>query len=247
MKVAGLIPARIDSSRFPRKMLAEIKGKTLISRTYNAAVNTGLFDEVIVITDSDDIQEEVERIGGKVLRSKQPHDSGTDRISEFADDIHADIMVNIQGDEPFISKEPLERLLQLFEGPGSEATQVASLVKKISDPEDINDPNKVKVVLDLRMHAMYFSRSPIPYLRDDSVKISYFQHIGIYAFRKQALFNFTTWPASPLERAEKLECNRFIENGMPIKMAMTRYDGLAIDVPEDVAKAEAFMEQAGIE
>ncbi len=243
MKVVALIPARIGSTRFPAKMLTPIKGKALITRTYETAVAIGLFAEVIVVTDSDEIQQEVERAGGSVIRSKKEHESGTDRIAEAAADIQADVVINIQGDEPFIQKRPLEQLIDLFRGEEGAKVEAASLVQPTNDEAIINNPNKVKVVLRPDNYAIYFSRSPVPYLRDISVNHSYYIHIGIYAFRKDALICFASWQPSPLEVVEKLECNRFIEYGMPIKMALAEHTSIAVDTPEDVAIAEAYLEQ----
>lgn len=246
MKAVALIPARIGSTRFPGKMLAMIKGKALISRTYEAALNTGLFSEVVVVTDSDEIQQEIENIGGRVLRSKREHESGTDRIAEVAADIDADVIINVQGDEPFIEKEPLEKLLELFVGEEGRAVQAASLVLETKDVEIINNPNKVKVLLRNDGYAIYFSRSAVPYRRDEAIDHTYYIHIGIYAFRKDALIKFASWQPSPLEVIEKLECNRFIDYSMPIKMAITQHTTIAVDMPEDVAIAERYMEQNGL-
>jgi len=240
MKAVVLIPARIGSTRFPAKMLAEINGKALICRTYEAAVNTGLFADVIVVTDSDEIQQEVESIGGKVLRSQKEHESGTDRIAEVAPAVDADVVINIQGDEPFIKKEPLQKLLDLFK---DEEVVAASLVLETKDVDTINNPNKVKVLLKSDMNAIYFSRSAVPYKRDETIDHTYYIHIGIYAFRKEALIKFAAWPPSPLEVIEKLECNRFIDYGMPIKMAITEHTSIAVDMPDDIAKAEDYLEQ----
>lgn len=245
MKAVVLIPARIGSTRFPGKMLAKIKGKALITRTYESAVKTGLFAQVIVVTDSDEIQQEIESIGGQVLRSKKEHESGTDRIAEVAADLDADIVINIQGDEPFIQKEPLEKLLGLFAGADGARVEAASLVLETKDSTIINNPNKVKVLLRPDNFAIYFSRSPVPYLRDETIDHTYYIHIGIYAFRKDALIKFAAWPPSSLELVEKLECNRFIEYGMPIKMAVTEHTSVAVDMPEDIAIAEAYLEQNG--
>lgn len=246
MKAIALIPARYGSTRFPGKMLQPIKGIALITRTYQSVVNTGLFDEVYVVTDSDKIQAEIEAHNGKVLRSKKEHDSGTDRIAEAAEQIEGDVIVNIQGDEPFIQKEPLAKVLALFEGVEGAKVQAASLVQETKDEEIINNPNRVKVLLKENGEAIYFSRSAVPYLRDKNIDQTYYLHIGIYAFRKDALIKFAGWQPSPHERVEQLECNRFIDYGMPIKMAVTQHVGVAVDAPEDVAKAEAYMQQNGI-
>jgi 3-deoxy-manno-octulosonate cytidylyltransferase (CMP-KDO synthetase) len=247
MKAVALIPARLGATRFPEKLLAKIKGKTVIQRTYESTVNTGLFAEVIVVTDSDRIQQEIESHGGKAVRSKGIYESGTDRIAEVAMFMDADVFVNVQGDEPFVQRTPLEKLLKTFGGSLGGNVEVASIVQKIQDPACIDDPNYVKVVLDMRQNAMFFSRSPIPYRRDKDFQIYYYEHIGVYAFSKKALLDFTQWPMSPLERAEKIECLRFLENSVPIKMVISQYMGVEIDMPEDIAKAEALMEKMGWE
>ncbi len=245
MKIIALIPARLGATRFPSKLLAPIKGKSVIRRTYESAVNTGLFTEVIVVTDSEEIQREIEQHGGKAVRSKREYESGTDRIAEVAAFMDADVFVNVQGDEPFVQKQPLEELLQLFSGADGHTVQVASLVQKLVDPELIEDPNFVKVALALNNDAIFFSRSVIPYPRNKSIEIPYYEHIGVYAFRKQALMNFTRWPMTPLEAAEKVECLRFLEHGVPMRMAITTYMGVEIDTPEDVVRAEKLMEEKG--
>lgn len=243
MKAIALIPARIGSTRFPGKMLAKIKGKALISRTYEAAVNTGLFTQVIVVTDSDDIEQEILSVGGQVLRSGKEHESGTDRIAEVAAGLDADVIINVQGDEPFITREPLAKLLNLFEGNEGQEVQAASLVLETKDKDIINNPNKVKVLLRADGYAIYFSRSAVPYHRDETIEHTWYIHIGIYAFRKEALIQFAAWQPSPLEVIEKLECNRFIDYKMPIKMAITEHTSIAVDMPEDVAAAEAYLEK----
>jgi len=245
MKVIALIPARIGATRFPAKLLATLKDKTVIRRTYDSAINTGLFDEVIVVTDSDEILYEIITHNGMAVKSHGEYESGTDRIAEVAKGMTADIFVNIQGDEPFVQKEPLKQLLTLFNGPDGDMVQVASLVQQLTDPGLVKDPNYVKVALSLDNNALFFSRSIIPYPRDINISIPFYEHIGVYAFRKQALMNFTNWPQTPLESAEKIECLRFLEHGIPIRMAITRYMGVEIDTPEDLARAEKFMDQNG--
>lgn len=245
MKAIALIPARLGATRFPAKMLAPIKGKSVIRRTYESAVRTGLFDEVIVVTDSDEILDEIIKNGGKAVKSKREYESGTDRIAEVAAGMDADVFVNVQGDEPFVQKEPLELLLNLFRGQDGNNVQVASLVQLLTEPEFIKDPNYVKVALDLNNNALFFSRSVIPYPRDTKVNIPYYEHIGVYAFRKEALMSFTNWAITPLEAAEKVECLRFLEHGVPMRMAITQYMGVEIDTPADIARAEALMEKNG--
>lgn len=244
MKAVALIPARIGSTRFPRKMLAVLRGKTVIRRTYESAVRTGLFSEVVVVTDDEEIYREIECIGGSVVMSKREHESGTDRIAEVVPDLEGDVFVNIQGDEPFVQREPLRQLLSLFDIPG---TSVASLVQVLKDPQFVLDPNFVKVALDLQQRALFFSRSVIPYPRNTESKLPYYEHIGVYAFTREALLQFVSWPLSPLEHAEKIECLRFLENGVPIQMAISDYMGVEIDAPEDIGRAEAIMDQYGWE
>lgn len=245
MRAIALIPARLGATRFPSKLLAPVKGKSVIRRTYESAVNTGLFDEVIVVTDSDEILNEITSFGGKAVKSKGEYDSGTDRIAEIAADLQADVFVNVQGDEPFVQREPLAQLLAVFQGAAGATVQVASLVQELKEQELIADPNYVKVALDLNGNALFFSRSIIPYPRDKQLAIPYYEHIGVYAFRKQALMNFTHWPLTPLEKAEKIECLRFLEHGIPMRMVVTQYMGVEIDTPEDIIRAEALMEKMG--
>lgn len=247
MRAVALIPARLGATRFPNKMLAKIKGKSVIVRTYESTVATGLFAEVLVVTDSDEIMQEVISNGGKAVKSKKEYESGTDRIAEVAANMDADVFVNVQGDEPFVQKAPLEQLLQLFSGSDGNSVQVASLVQELHEASSINDPNYVKVVLDNRQNALFFSRSVIPYPRNASAAITYYEHIGVYAFRKQALMDFTNWPMTPLESVEKIECLRFLEHGVSIRMAISKYMGVEIDMPEDIAKAEMLMQKMGWE
>jgi 3-deoxy-manno-octulosonate cytidylyltransferase (CMP-KDO synthetase) len=245
MKAIALIPARLDASRFPAKLLANLKGKTVIRRTYESAMNTGLFDQVIVVTDSDEILNEIITHGGTAVKSKRAYESGTDRIAEVAADMDADVFVNVQGDEPFVQKEPLAQLLNLFRGADGELVHVASLVQRLTDPGLIKDPNYVKVALDLQNNALFFSRSIIPYPRDINIDIPFYEHIGVYAFRREALMNFTNWPVTPLEAAEKVECLRFLEHGVPMRMAITSYMGVEIDTPADIVRASELMEING--
>ncbi len=247
MKVIALIPARLGATRFPSKLLAPIRGKSVIRRTYESAKKTGLFDEVIVVTDSDEIMQEIMQHSGQAVKSKGVYESGTDRIAEVAEFMEADVFVNVQGDEPFVQKEPLAQLLELFNGTEGEKVQVASLVQQLTDPNLVVDANFVKVALSLNNNAIFFSRSVIPYPRNVEIAIPYYEHIGVYAFRKQALMDFTRWPMTPLEAAEKIECLRFLEHDTPIRMAITQYMGVEIDTPEDIVRAEQLMESNGWE
>ncbi|HEX2535084.1 MAG TPA: 3-deoxy-manno-octulosonate cytidylyltransferase [Chitinophagaceae bacterium] len=238
MKKMALIPARYAASRFPAKLMQDLGGRTVIATTYTAVQSTGLFDEVVVATDSEMIQAEIEGIGGTVFRSRRPHESGTDRIAEAVEQLEADLVVNVQGDTPFIRKEPLEKIVRLFDDP---SVQVGSLMQPIGIPEQVDNPNVVKVVTDTRGNALYFSRSPLPFRRDADVEVLYYEHIGVYAFRKEALMRFTQLPPSRLEQIEKLEQLRLLEAGISIRMAETGYIGVAIDTPEDLERARALI------
>ena len=246
MRAIALIPARLDATRFPGKLLAEIRGKSVLLRTYEAAVNTDLFDEVIVVADSDELIAEITNHGGKAVKSKKEYESGTDRIAEVAATLDADVFVNVQGDEPFTQRQPLADLLGVFKDDEGAKVQVASLCRQLRDPGFIVDPNFVKVTFDKFGNSICFSRSVIPYPRAKDLDIKYYQHIGVYAFRKEALMNFTNWPMSPLEAAEKIECLRFLEHGVPLRMVETTFLGVGIDMPADIARAEAFMDEHGL-
>jgi len=232
-----MIPARYQASRFPGKLMQDLSGKPVIQRTYEATVNTGIFDEVYVVTDSDIICEAITAVGGKVIMSKQQHESGSDRIAEAVVDMDVDIVINVQGDEPFIDQKSLERVVQVFKDDTDEIVDLASLMTPISDWEEIANPNTVKVIVDHNSFALYFSRSPIPYPRDEQVEAKYFKHKGIYAFRKRALLDFQRLPMLPLEAKEKIEAIRFLEYGKKIKMVETEITGIEIDTPEDLQKA----------
>jgi 3-deoxy-manno-octulosonate cytidylyltransferase (CMP-KDO synthetase) len=241
MKKVALIPARYAATRFPAKLMQMLGNKTVIRHTYDNTIATNLFDEVIVATDSDIIYNEIVSNGGKAVMSKKEHESGSDRIAEAVADIEVDIVVNVQGDEPFVQREPLEKLLNVFEGEAGKSVQVASLMQVLKEQKLIEDPNYVKVAVDRNMNAIFFSRSVIPYARNKEAAITYYEHIGVYAFRKEALINFTNWPVTPLENAEKIECLRYLEYGIPIKMVITEYMGIEIDTPEDLIKAATLL------
>ena len=238
MYCVALIPARYASTRFPAKLMQVLAGKTVIRHTYENTVNTGLFDRVIVVTDSDVIYDEIKSNGGEVMMSHKAHESGSDRIAEAVENLDVEIVVNVQGDEPFVQKEPLEKLLSVFENDENKHVQVASLMQVMKDKKNIEDPNFVKVAVDLQMNALFFSRSVIPYPRDPASSITWYEHIGVYAFRKQALLKFTKWPVSPLEATEKIECLRYLEHGISLKMVCTEYMGIEIDTPEDLKLAK---------
>ena len=237
MIIVAAIPARYAATRFPGKLMQMLGNKTIIRHVYDNTVSTGLFNDVFVITDSDIIYKEIKDSGGKVIMSKKVHESGSDRIAEAIAEMNIDVIVNVQGDEPFIKKEPLEKLVRLF---NDDSIQVASLMRKISK-EEAGNHNNVKVVTDKLGYALYFSRSIIPYKRDETLNPEYFLHVGVYAYKKDVLMNFTKWPQSSLERIEKLEQLRYLENGIKIKMTETDYNNIAIDTPEDLERAKSSL------
>ena len=237
-KVGAFIPARYAATRFPAKLMQLLGDKTVIRHTYDNTKATGLFDEVYVVTDSEIIYNEIVNNGGKAIMSKRSHESGSDRIAEAVQDLDIDIVVNVQGDEPFVKRDPLEKVIAVF---SDTTVQVASLMQVLTDITLIQDPNYVKVAVDKNNNALFFSRSVIPYPRSSESAITYYEHIGVYAFQKQALLNFTNWPISPLEAAEKIECLRYLENGVSIKMVVTEYMGVEIDTPADLIKAAKLL------
>ena len=241
MKIIAVIPARYASTRFPAKLMQDLGGKTVILRTYEAAVQTQLFDDVFVVTDSDLIYNEIISHDGKAIMSIKKHESGSDRIAEAIESIDVDVVVNVQGDEPFINSEPLQELIQVFRNDIDKKVDLGSLMREIKDEEEINNPNNVKVVVDQNQFALYFSRSVIPYSREKNVGVRYMQHIGIYAFRKQALLDFYSLPMKSLEASEKLEQLRYLEFGKRIKMVETTHVGIGIDTIEDLEKARKML------
>ena len=238
IKVGAFIPARYAATRFPAKLMQMLGDKSVIRHTYDNTKATGLFDEVYVVTDSEIISNEIVNNGGKAIMSQKTHESGSDRIAEAIENLDIDIVVNVQGDEPFVKRAPLEKVLACFE---DTTVRVASLMQVLTNPASIEDPNYVKVAVDNNWNALFFSRSVIPYPRSTETAIIYYEHVGVYAFKKQALIDFTNWPMSPLEVAEKIECLRYLENGVSIKMAVTHYMGVEIDTPEDLIKAAALL------
>ncbi|MDC1108413.1 3-deoxy-manno-octulosonate cytidylyltransferase [Flavobacteriaceae bacterium] len=230
MKVTALIPARLSSTRFDRKLLMDLCGKSIILRTYESVVETGLFHSVYVVTEDQEIYDEIVNASGNSILSKNKHESGSDRIAEACKSIDSDAFVNIQGDEPFIDSFSLNKLVLELN-----SSEYVSLMINISDSNEINNPNNVKVIVDSDNYALYFSRSVIPFNRDvNSNEIDYFKHIGVYGFTKQALINFSKLPPSKLELVEKIEAIRIIENGSKIKMIETDFLGVGIDTKEDL-------------
>ena len=241
LKVIAMIPARYAASRFPGKLMQDLNGKTVIQRTYEAAVSTGLFNDVFVVTDSDIIYNEITSQGGKAIMSKKEHECGSDRIAEAVQHMDVDIVVNVQGDEPFTDKESLKDVLNVFYQDDADKIDLASLMKVIKDNDEITNPNAVKVIVDENNFALYFSRSPIPYPRDQDVDTTYYKHKGIYAFRKEALLDFYKLPMGRLEASEKIECIRYLENGKNIKMVVTSATSVEIDTPEDLEHAKRIL------
>lgn len=242
MKIIAVIPARYASTRFPAKLMQDLGGKTVIRRTYESALETNLFDDVFVVTDSDLIFDEITKNGGNAIMSKKEHESGSDRIAEAVENLDVDIVVNVQGDEPFIDKESLEKIIELYQNDTKKEIDLASLMREITDEEAIQNPNNVKVITDQFGFALYFSRSVIPYPREQNVGVRYFQHIGVYAFRKQALMDFYSLPMKSLEASEKLEQLRYLEYGKKIRMIETTHIGIGIDTPEDLERARKMFE-----
>ena len=242
MKIIAVIPARYEASRFPGKLMQILGEKTVIATTYQNVVDTGLFNEVFVATDSEVIFQEITNFGGKAVMTGQ-HETGSDRIAEAVQNIDCDIVVNVQGDEPFLKTEPLQQLISVFNDDPEGKISLASLKIKLKNTDEIENPNNVKVITDNGGFALYFSRAVIPYPREIHPEVEYFKHIGVYAFRKNALLNFAKLTMKPLEISEKIECIRYLEYGMKIKMIETDFVGVGIDVPEDLEKARMILGQ----
>ncbi|HTN36155.1 MAG TPA: 3-deoxy-manno-octulosonate cytidylyltransferase, partial [Arachidicoccus sp.] len=215
MKVIALIPARYGAARFPGKLMQELAGKTVIRHTYDNTLATGLFDAVLVATDSTVIFDEITGHGGQAKMTRSDYESGSDRIAEVADTMDAEIILNVQGDTPFINKTVLKQLIDAFSDP---QVQVASLMQPFEEEAQKDNPNCVKVVVDKKNNSLLFSRSRIPYPRNTAIAVPCYEHKGVYAFRKNALIQFTQWEMTPLEKAEKIECLRYLENGVPLRM-----------------------------
>lgn len=237
MKAVAIIPARLASTRLPRKPLREISGKPMIQRVYEAARAAEGLEDVIVATDSDEIMALCERNGWHARMTSAEHRSGTDRVHEVAHSVDADVYINVQGDEPLTRPEHLRSLVELMSDPGI----LVGTLKVACSREDVENPNAVKVVADVFGKALYFSRATVPHDRDRTGAIAYFKHLGFYAYRKTALDKFVTLPESALERAERLEQLRFLENGIPIYVAETPFDTIGVDTEDDVRRVEALL------
>jgi 3-deoxy-manno-octulosonate cytidylyltransferase (CMP-KDO synthetase) len=245
MKYIAIIPARYASTRFPGKPLAMLGGKTVIQRVYEQAAS--VLGEAYVATDDERIFHTVEAFGGKAVMTRTDHQSGTDRIEEAAEKINttADVIINVQGDEPFIQRSQIETLMHLFDDP---ETQIGTIGKPFDTMEAVENPNSPKIVTDLRGYALYFSRSVIPYIRgkehDEWLShFPYLKHLGLYAYRREVLAEITKLPQSPLEKAESLEQLRWLQNGYRIKVGLTDVETVGIDTPEDLARAEAYLQR----
>jgi 3-deoxy-manno-octulosonate cytidylyltransferase (CMP-KDO synthetase) len=237
MKAVAIIPARIASTRLPRKVLREINGKPMLWHVYHATRACAALDDVIVATDSEEIASVCHANGWNVRLTSPAHRSGTDRVHEVAQSVNADVYVNVQGDEPLARREHLEVLLQLM---ARTDVQVGTL-KTPCAAEDVNNPNAVKVVTALDGRALYFSRATVPFDRDRTGAVRYFKHLGFYAYRKPALDAFCTWPESALERTERLEQLRFLDNGVAIHVAETPFDTVGVDTEEDLQRVEGIL------
>ena len=238
MKTIAMIPARYEASRFPGKLMMPLGDAPVIVQTYRATVATGLFEDVYVVTDSDVIFNTICEVGGKAIMSKTDHQSGSDRIAEAIFDMNVDLVVNVQGDEPFTEKKSLAKLIASFDADTNIEIDLASLMVRITDSEEIHNPNTVKVVTDTNGRAIYFSRHPIPFSREKTPSVQFFKHKGVYAFRKKALLDFQKLSPKSLELAEKIECLRFLEYGKNIQMVETDVLGVEIDTPEDLVTAQ---------
>lgn len=244
MKIIGIIPSRYASSRFPGKPLVDIGGKTMIRRVYEQAARSKSLSSVIVATDDERIFNEVKSFGGNVMMTSASHNNGTERCAEVATTSDADVIINIQGDEPFIQPEQIDLLAALF---ADSKVQIGTLVKEHPLNDELKNPARIKVVLNKNMEALYFSRSVIPFLQDSShpdsyrdskLNAQYHKHIGIYGYRKDVLLEIVKLPSSPLELAESLEQLRWLENGYRIQCALTTHDSISVDTPEDLNKLQ---------
>ena len=243
MKFIGIIPARYASTRFPGKPLAMLGGKTVIQRVYEQV--TSVLGEAYVATDDERIFNAVESFGGKAVMTRSDHQSGTDRIQEAAEKIgtDADVIINVQGDEPFIQPSQIETLMHLFD---DAETQIGTIGKPFDTMEAVQNPNSPKIVCDVRGYALYFSRSVIPFVRGKEsdewlTHFPFLKHLGLYAYRREVLAQITRLPQSSLEKAESLEQLRWLQNGYRIKVGLTDVETVGIDTPEDLARAEAFL------
>ena len=251
MRCVAIIPARWDSTRFKGKVLADINGKPMVQHVWEKVTRAHAIDEIIVAVDKEKVFKAVESFGGRAVYTSPEQPSGSDRLAEVANSLDADVIVNIQADEPLVHPSMIDDLAQVFEY--EKDVQMATMVKRIHNKDEISDPNVVKVVLDRKGYALYFSRSPIPYLRNDGpaeregqiaaddISGRYLKHIGLYSYTKDFLFTYTNLPKSTLEKEEKLEQLRVLEHGYSIKTIETRYETIGVDAPEDIEKVKSLL------
>jgi 3-deoxy-manno-octulosonate cytidylyltransferase (CMP-KDO synthetase) len=238
----AIIPARLASTRLARKVLREIAGQPMIARVYEAAKKSPLLEDVIIATDSDEVMQFAQVRSWKAQMTSDRHRSGTDRVYEVAQRVAADVYVNIQGDEPLARPEHLDALL----GPMQDSTVMVSTIKTPCPPQDVDNPNAVKVVTALDGRALYFSRSTIPFDRDRTGNVRYFKHLGFYAYRRAALERFCNLPESKLEAAERLEQLRFLDNGIDIYVAETPFNTVGVDTEEDLRRVEEMVRSGNL-
>ena len=242
MRMVAIIPARLNSKRFPRKLLEKINGITLILMTYQNLFSMNIFDKIIVATDSLEISNLIKKNGGEVFISKKEHFSGSDRVSEASGNYKSDIVINVQGDEPFVKSIDIKKIINFFRDKQNKNIPVVSLIYQTNNPQKINDENFVKVVTDKNDFAMYFSRSKIPFLRNIDKNFSFYIHVGVYGFLSKSITQFSNLKPSKLEKIEMLECIRFIENGHKMKMILIDNPTIGIDTPDDLIKAKKYLE-----
>jgi 3-deoxy-manno-octulosonate cytidylyltransferase (CMP-KDO synthetase) len=241
VKVLGVIPARYGSTRLPGKALVDICGQTMIQRVYQRAARASCLDGLIVATDDERILNEVRRFGGNAVMTSVHHRTGTDRIAEAVSKMDADIVVNVQGDEPLLDPRCIDQVVApLVEDP---TLPMSTLRTPLTNPEDVQDPNFVKVVVDKNDYALYFSRYPIPYARSAELAAPHYLHIGLYAYRRDFLLTYASLPSTPLERSEALEQLRALEHGYRIKVPLTEWDSISVDTPEDLERVRRLVEQ----
>ncbi|SDC09372.1 MULTISPECIES: 3-deoxy-manno-octulosonate cytidylyltransferase [unclassified Candidatus Frackibacter] len=240
-RVVGIIPARYASTRLPGKPLVDIRGKPMVQHVYERTSKAAVLDEVVVATDDERIKEAVLDFGGEVVMTSKNHQTGTDRLAEAARDIEADVIVNVQGDEPLIAPEMIEEAVRPLLN--SEEVVMGTLKKRIKDLTELKNSNLVKVVTDQNDYALYFSRAPIPFLREDREGIDFYKHIGLYAYQKKFLLDFAQMESTTLEQMESLEQLRALENGYRIKVVETKYSSIGVDTEEDLVKVREMMEE----
>ena len=242
MRVIAIIPARLNSKRFPRKLMEKINGIPLIVMTYKNLLAMNVFDEIVVATDSLEISNAIKKNGGEVFISKKKHFCGSDRVSEASNNFKSDIVINVQGDEPFVNLKSIKKIINFFRDKINKNIPVVSLMYKTNDTTIIDNENCVKVVIDKNSFAMYFSRSKIPFLRSLDKNFNFFIHVGVYGFLSKSIIQFSSLKPSKLEKLEMLECIRFIENGQKIKMIQTEKPTIGIDTPNDLIEAKKYLD-----